>query len=424
VPGDHLLRQLRPLHGTRYQGGHGYYECNHARSDHTATTDCRSVRADTVDEAVTTALLDAVAPDQLALALAAADEVTQRRQRSVRAAELAVERARYQAERAERAFHACEPENRLVARSLEARWETKLTELTETQAALAAQQQAHAPLPPPEQLHAAVADLHRLWRSPTTCDKDRKRLLRTLVGDITLRPAGDPARLGVGLRWNSGATTQLLVQRAKPVTQWRRTAPEAIDLARRIGPPLDNAALAAALNQAGHATGTGRPFDVDAAANLRHYHHIPFPGLLADGELTPRQVAELIGVSVGTVHYWITTGFLHARRGPAGRWCVPFPPRSSTPASSAPPALPTSTPTSTPPHAPTTSAASPTSPPDSASSPTSSTTGPNAATSPPAAAPPVAFGSASPLTSRPPACSESPPPTSSRATSKPKPHNA
>jgi DNA invertase Pin-like site-specific DNA recombinase len=313
--------------GTRYQGGHGYYECNHARSDHTATTDCRSVRADTVDEAVTTALLAAVAPDQLALALAAADEVTQRRQRSVRAAELAVERARYQAERAERAFHACEPENRLVARSLEARWETKLTELAETQAALAAQQQAHAPLPPPEQLHAAVADLHQLWRSPTTCDKDRKRLLRTLVGDVTLRPAGDPAQLRVGLRWNSGATTQLLVQRAKPVTQWRRTAPAAIELARRIGPTLDNAALATALNQAGHTTGTGQPFDVDAAGNLRHYHHIPYPGLLAQGELTPRHVAELVGVSTGTVHYWITTGLLPARRGPAGRWCIPFPPQ-------------------------------------------------------------------------------------------------
>ena len=109
---------------TRYAGAHPYYECAHSRADHVATPGCRSVRAATVDDAVATALLAALAPDQLALALAAADEVTARRQRSIRAAELAVERARYQAERAERAFLACEPENRLVARSLEARWET------------------------------------------------------------------------------------------------------------------------------------------------------------------------------------------------------------------------------------------------------------------------------------------------------------
>ena len=80
---------------TRYAGAHPYYECARSRADHVATPGCRSVRAATVDDAVATALLAALAPDQLALALAAADEVTARRQRSIRAAELAVERARY-----------------------------------------------------------------------------------------------------------------------------------------------------------------------------------------------------------------------------------------------------------------------------------------------------------------------------------------
>ena len=132
---------------TRYAGAHPYYECAHSRADHVATPGCRSVRAATVDDAVATTLLAALAPDQLALALAAADEVTARRQRSIRAAELAVERARYQAERAERAFLACEPENRLVARSLEARWEARLVDLAQTQTTLTAGRQAQTPLP-------------------------------------------------------------------------------------------------------------------------------------------------------------------------------------------------------------------------------------------------------------------------------------
>ena len=95
------------------------YECS-SRRDQLTTPTCRSVTAATVDAAVAAALLDALTPEQVALALSAADEVAGRHQRTSRAAELAVERARYDADRAERAFHQVEPENRLVARSLEA----------------------------------------------------------------------------------------------------------------------------------------------------------------------------------------------------------------------------------------------------------------------------------------------------------------
>jgi DNA invertase Pin-like site-specific DNA recombinase len=311
----------------RYQDRYPRYECSHSRAGHTATPLCGSVRADTVDEAVVPALLAAVGPGQVALALAAAEEVTTRRQRSVRAAELAVERARYDAGRAERAFLACEPENRLVARSLEARWEARLTGLADAEAALATQRSAQPGLPSPGQLAVTIAGLPALWPAPTTSDKDRKRLLRTLPGDVTITPsASDPAQIPAGLRWKSGASQQLQVTRRKSAAQLRVTDAAAIELTRRIGPALDNNALAAALNQAGHRTGTGQPFDGAAAANLRSYHHIPHPGLLEDGEHTPRQAAQLIGVSTGTIHYWINAAYLHARRGPAGRWAIPLPP--------------------------------------------------------------------------------------------------
>src|SRR6266516_4113179 len=286
----------------RYQDRYPRYECSHSRADHVAAPLCASVSANTIDEAVVPALLAAVEPAQVALALAAAEEVTARRRRSVRAAELAVERARYDADRAERAFLGCEPENRLVARTLEARWETRLSGLADAEAALAAQRSAQPELPSPDQLAATIADLPALWSAPATSDKDRKRLLRTLLGDVTLTPsASDPAQLAVGLRWKSGASQQVPVTRRKNAIQLRSTDPAAIELACRIGPGLDNNALAAALNDAGHRTGTGQPFDGVAAGNLRNYHHIPYPGLLEDGELTPRQIAERIGVSTGTI---------------------------------------------------------------------------------------------------------------------------
>jgi DNA invertase Pin-like site-specific DNA recombinase len=307
---------------SHHDGGRAYYTCR-ARSDRQATPDCLHASAAAVDAAVAAALFTAIAPAELALAIAAAGEVTARRQRADRAAELAVQRARYQADRAERAFCACEPENRLVARTLETRWEARLAELADAEAALAAQAAAQAPLPDSAQIADTAARLPELWHAPTTAGKDRKRLLRTLLASITLMPADDPAFLRIGLHWHSGATEELLIERYQHLP---RTSPAAISLARELGPATDNAALASALNAAGHQTAHGRPFDATSAGNLRQYHKIAFPRPAGDGELTIAQAAEKLSVSAQTVKYWIDRGYLTARRGPAGLWAIPFPP--------------------------------------------------------------------------------------------------
>lgn len=311
---------------TRYQSGRGYYECSKARADHIETPRCRSVRSDTLDEAVARRLLEALSPQEVALALAAADEVGQRRARSTRAAELAVERARYEADRAERAFHACEPEHRLVARSLEQRWEARLAALAETEQELQKTHAAAAPLPPRAELQALCADLPGLWAAPTTSAKDRKRLLRTLIADVTLITEPGAKQLGLGIRWHSGAGEQLTIKRPPPAQDARRTPPAAVEFARRRGPELNNHELAAELGAAGHLTGTGRPFDAAAVQWLRWRYHIPAPPLLATGELSVREVAKRLGISDGAVYYWIANGQLKARRAPANRLCIPFPP--------------------------------------------------------------------------------------------------
>ncbi|MGZ6639913.1 MAG: zinc ribbon domain-containing protein, partial [Solirubrobacteraceae bacterium] len=120
----------------QYRANGGHYDCSVSRINHIQTPGCRSVKAAGVDELVAGRLLAVLAPEEIALALAAADEVSERRMRSNRALELRVERARYDAVRADRAFHARDPENRLVARSLENRWETKLRELADAEAEL------------------------------------------------------------------------------------------------------------------------------------------------------------------------------------------------------------------------------------------------------------------------------------------------
>jgi DNA invertase Pin-like site-specific DNA recombinase len=315
----------RPMTTRYHRNGQAAYECSASRADQMATATCRSITAATVDDAVAERLLDALNPDEVALALAAADEVADRRTRHTRAAELAVERARYEAERAERAFHACEPENRLVARSLEARWETRLAALAEADKALAAQRAAVPSLPSRAELEALTADVSALWHAPTTAPRDRKRLLRTLVADITLLPEPDLAKARIGIRWHTGATDELVVARRMRVNEWRRTDPAAIELARRHA-HLSNRDVAARLNQAGHTTGAGRPFDTDAVANLRHYHQVPPASLLNEGEVTVSEVARRLGIGHGAVIHWIHRGWLPARRGLNNQWCVPFDP--------------------------------------------------------------------------------------------------
>src|SRR6266702_2508768 len=203
----------KPMRTNYHTDARPSYECS-SRADRLTTPTCRSVAAATVDDAVARVLLDALTPEQVALALSAADEVAGRHQRVSRAAELAAERARYEADRAERAFHQVEPENRLVARSLEARWETRLAALAEAEQALEAAADALPPLPGRAELEKLAADLPGLWHAPATSNKDRKRLLRTLIADVTLLPEPDQAKVRIGICWHTGATDELSVARA------------------------------------------------------------------------------------------------------------------------------------------------------------------------------------------------------------------
>ena len=312
----------KPMRTSYHTCARPSYEC--ARTDRLTTPACRSVAAATVDDAVAGALLDALTPEQVTLALAAADEVAGRHQRASRAAELAVERARYEADRAERAFGQVEPENRLVARSLEARWEARLAALAEAEQALQAAQDTLTPLPSRAELEKLAADLPGLWNAPTTSARDRKRLLRTLIADVTLLPEPDHGKARIGIRWHTGATDVLIADRPLPPGPARRSPSPAVEMVRRLGPTTDTRDLAERLNTAGLVTGHGKPFDVAAVQWIRHAYKIPAPSSYAPGELSVAQAAGRLGCSTGVVYYWLKTGQLAARRGAGNRLCIPW----------------------------------------------------------------------------------------------------
>src|SRR6266568_1695900 len=312
---------------TNYQAnGRPFYDCADSRGDHVQTKACRSLVASSVDQVVANRLLQMLSPGEVALALAAADEVTQRRQRSTRASELALERAQYDADRAERTLLACEPENRLVGRSLESRWEAKLAAVAEAEAALVATRAAVPALPPRAELEALASDLPTLWNASTTSAKDRKRLLRTLVADVTVTSQVAGNDVCVGIRWRSGASEQIVTRRPPRQYEAVRTPSEATAFIVQRGPLLTNQDLVAELNTAGFKTGMGRPFDVDAVQWVRHIRRVPTPSPFQVGELSVDEVAVRLSINAGAIYQWIECGQLAARRTSTGRLCVAYTP--------------------------------------------------------------------------------------------------
>jgi DNA invertase Pin-like site-specific DNA recombinase len=311
--------------GTRYHAnGRAAYECMRHR-DAARTTSCRSISAATIDTAAARLLLTSLTGEQITLAINAAEQVNDRHTRAHRAAELALERARYDAARAERAFEQVDPDNRLVARTLEARWEAKLAAIADAETALVHARDSRPPLPERDTLLRPATDLPRLRDDPATSPKDRKRLLRALIADVTLLPDQD-GQVRIGVRWHTGATDLITTHRRGP----DRTPPEALDLITRLGPLLDNHQLAAEPNAAGLRTGKNRPFDAKAVSWARHAHKVRAPRTQppGDGEITVKQAAAHLGITADAVYYWITNNPTPARKTPTGRWAIPWNPHT------------------------------------------------------------------------------------------------
>ncbi|MGW4985701.1 recombinase family protein [Streptomyces mirabilis] len=296
------------------------YVCTRARSDAVLAPGCHTIAAAAVDPKVAGLLLAALTPEHVQLALAAADQVHHRHQRSHRAAELAVERARYEADRAERSFAQVEPENRMVARSLETRWEAKLTVLAQAETALADLIAAEPAVPEPGSLQQLAHDLPALWDAPTTTARDRKRLLRTLIADVTVRHVDD-ARAHIGVRWHTGATDEITCDR-----RTNRNPQAAVLIVRELLDTCSDAAIAEHLNMLGFTTGKSRRFTVASIRHIRQQHAIGSKrnDPTGPGEITVPQVARILHIHESAIYPWLRSGEMTARQGRHRRWCIPW----------------------------------------------------------------------------------------------------
>jgi hypothetical protein len=307
----------------RYTGNGGIYpcyQCNWLRREGLANKDCMSFRCDLLDAAVAGELLQALRPAELELALAALQELEARDQTILRQWQMRLERAEYEAALAERRYQEVDPSQRLVAATLERRWNAALRQWEELKKQAAEFQRQKARVVSPEQKAKVLAlarDLPRLWHAPTTQAKDRKRMLRLLIKDITVEKP-NRKQLAVHLRWQGGASSDLCVQ-IPPTRADRVRYPTAVvDRVRDLAQSLPNAEIAERLNREGHVSALGKPFTGSMIQWIRYRYQIPKVTLAGPEELTVEQVAKRFGVSPNVVYYWIDRNVIQARRLNAG----------------------------------------------------------------------------------------------------------
>ncbi len=278
---------------------------------------CLNIGGLQIDDAVTTAFLTALTPAAVDATLTAAHQLDADHDAALAQWRLAVERARYEAERAERRYRAVEPENRLVARGLEAEWERRLRDLEQAQRELAGResQRPHALGPADkERLRALGDDLRLVWTASTTTARDKKELLRALLEDVVIAVDRPTARAHLTLRWRGGTVTELEVSLPRSNPPRLRTDEDSVALIRRLAPHYPDAVIAGILNRQGRRTVHGERFMAVHVGSLRRYRGIPRwepPAERPDGELvTIRKAAEILAVAPSTLHRWLTAGII------------------------------------------------------------------------------------------------------------------
>ena len=309
----------------RYTGNGGIYpmyQCNWLHREGLATKDCLSFRCDVLDSVIAEEVLKALQPAELELALAALQELETRDHAIMRQWQMRLERAEYDAALAERRYQEVDPSNRLVASTLEHRWNNALVQLQDLKKQAGEFQLQEARVATAEQKEKVLAlarDLPRVWRAPTTQPKDRKRMLRLLIKDITVEKlVAQPKQLFVHIRWQGGASTDRSVPLPPNIADRLRYPATVVERVRDLAHSLTDAQIADQLNQEGVVSALGKLFTVSMIKWIRYRYKIPVAKLKHREELTVQQVAERFGVNPNVVYYWIEHGVIQARRLTSG----------------------------------------------------------------------------------------------------------
>lgn len=288
------------------------YNCRGDRGDR-GWSPCLTIGSLRVDRAVIHSVLAAIQPAGIEAAVKVSECAQAEDDEKRKALELALERAKFEATRARRQFDAVEPENRLVAAELEARWNHALEQVAAAEARIAAMGERFALISHESkaELMGLSDDVRTLWGHPEAPVQLKKRILRTVLNEIIVQGERDSRMHHLILHWAGGVHTELFVER-NPSGQHRRKAERTvIELVSELSKVCPDKAIAAILNRLGYKTGQERSWTASRVAGLRGYHNIE-PFQKQDGWVTQEQAAEELKVSDTVVKRLIREGLLPA----------------------------------------------------------------------------------------------------------------
>jgi len=273
---------------------------------------CQNIVGGEIDRAIGDLLVETVSPLALEVSLAIQEELQARGEEADRLRRQQVERARYEAELAQRRYLRVDPDNRLVADSLEAEWNHKLRALVAAQEEYERQREAEGLLLNEQkraQVLALATDFPRLWKEPSTPNRERKRMVRLLLEDVTLLK-GD--HISVHVRFRGGATRTLALPRPLSAPDLRRTLPAVVTEVDRLLDGHSVSEVAVLLNESGVQPSIGDMFTTAIVEHLRRAYGLAdrFTRLRRDGLLTVQEVATHLGVHTQTVKRWQRDGRL------------------------------------------------------------------------------------------------------------------
>jgi hypothetical protein len=276
---------------------------------------CQSILGAKIDEAIGELLLEMITPATLELALDVQRQLQAQLDRADRLRKQHVERARYEAELAQQRYMKVDPHHRLVADQLEADWNAKLRALHEAQQQYEQQSQAdRAKLSAGQrqEVQDLAKDFPRLWRDPRTPQRERKRMVRLLIEDVTLVKG---TQLDVHVRLRGGTTRSLTMPLPTPSYKSWQTDPEVVSLIDRLLEEHNPRQVAAQLNERGLRSGKGGRFTGKVVSNICRSYHLKshYERLREAGMLTRGEIARQLGIALATVSDWRRHGLLNAQ---------------------------------------------------------------------------------------------------------------
>ena len=277
---------------------------------------CQTIPGAAVDAAIAQLLLDTVTPLVLEVAPSVQAELDARAAEADQLRRSHVERARHRAELARRRYLAVDPDNRLVADTLEADWNDSLRSLQaarEDYERAAAAAKAALDHEQKARVRALASDFPTLWSDPATPQRERKRMARLLIDDVTLHKTD---QIHLHVRFPGGQTTSLTVPIPPMAWQARQTDPDTLAALDRLLDDHTDADAAQQLNHTGHRSGEGKPFTARIVLHLRRAHRLPshHDRLRAAGMLTLTKTAERLDIDTRTVKRWHAAGLLVGHR--------------------------------------------------------------------------------------------------------------